>query len=138
MPSLSLVLCPTPTTPVVSKFPQGKWAVEWQRGCSYVLGSWVKGSVWWKGMDTHANTHRHMQVYCMHAYVTGASLEEPTLKHREDRQVLTREMGQQDYGGGVYKPDVTILRDCCEATDWSCWTVLVWDGRGCLAYLLHK
>lgn len=56
----------------------------------------------------------------MHAYVTGASLDKSTLKQREDGWVLTRKVGQQDYSGGVYKQDVTVLTDCCKATSWSC------------------
>lgn len=60
--------------------------MEWQRGYSRVPGPWVKDCAWWKGMDTHADTHRHMQVHCMHACEPGASLEESTLKHREKGQ----------------------------------------------------
>lgn len=75
-----------------------------------------------------------MQTYVgvLHVCIYNRSLSERALAEaQEDGRVLTREVGQQDYGGRVYKQDVTILMDCCEATGWSCLDCLGmgwWEG----------
>lgn len=63
------------------------------------------------------NGQTHMQTHTDMPMSTRASLEA-----QGGWTVLTKEeVGQQDYGGGVYRQDVTILMGCCwEATGWRC------------------